>query len=124
MGPISGHMKRRLRPLLGLMLALVLALTGQSAAVARGMPDAAGQIVLCTGAGPISVLVDENGQPVGPGHICPDCAVSLFVAGGALPELVTRHMDKGVRLHPEGMARAVSLDGPVARARGPPVEEL
>lgn len=106
------------------MLALMLALTGQSAAVARGMPDAAGQIVLCTGAGPVSVLVDENGQPVGPGHICPDCALSLFAVAGGLPEFAVRPMGKGVRLRPEGMARAISSDGPVARARGPPVEVL
>ncbi len=114
-------MKYRFRPFLGLMLALVLALTGQSMAVARGMPDAAGRIVLCKGAGPITVLVDDEGQPVGPAHICPDCALSLFAMGAAVSEMPVRRLGKGVRLRPEAAVRMGALDGPVARARGPPV---
>ncbi|WP_137699410.1 hypothetical protein [Marimonas lutisalis] len=114
-------MRRRLRPILGLVLALMLALTGQSMAVARGMPDAAGQIVLCTGAGPISVMVDDEGNPVGPSHICPDCALSLFAMDVSLPLVPARPLGKGVRLRPDGAYGTVSFDVPGARARGPPV---
>lgn len=73
-------MKRLIRAYLGIALALMLALTGQSMAVARGATGPAGQMVLCTGTGPVSVLVDENGQPTGPPHYCPDCVLSLLDA--------------------------------------------
>ncbi|KPP87050.1 MAG: hypothetical protein HLUCCO07_15100 [Rhodobacteraceae bacterium HLUCCO07] len=117
-------MKRRFRPFLGLMLAAILALTGQSMAVARGMSDVAGHIVLCTGTGPVTVLVDGNGQPVGPSHICPDCALSHFALAGTMPQVVARPLGKGIRLRPDGAARAISSVGPVARARGPPADAL
>ncbi len=47
-------------------------------AQARMTPGPKGHIVLCTGTGPLSVLVDAKGQPTGATHICPDCAMSLF----------------------------------------------
>jgi len=69
-----------LRPFIAFSLALMIALTSGAMAIARGQSGAAGSIVLCTGTGPISVLVDGDGQPIGPVHICPDCALSLFAA--------------------------------------------
>lgn len=61
-----------------LLLALMLALTSQSMAVARGAAAASGKIVLCTGAGPVAVYVDAQGQPTGAPHICPDSALNVL----------------------------------------------
>lgn len=69
-----------LRPYLGLALCLLLALTSQSMAVARGAPGPTGQVVLCTGTGPVTILVGADGQPTGAVHICPDLALGLFAA--------------------------------------------
>jgi len=65
---------------LAISLTLLLALTSQTMAVARGAPPPVGHAVLCTGQGTITVLVDADGQPTGEVHICPDCALGLFNA--------------------------------------------
>ena len=86
----------RCRPLLAGFLALTLALTSAAMAAARGQTMAAGSVVICTGSGAVTMQVDADGQPVGPVHICPDCALSLLEAAAAAPEdagqadLVTR----------------------------------
>lgn len=114
-------MTKLLRIYLGISLALMLALTGQAMAVARGTPSASGEIILCTGTGPISVLVDEKGQPVGKPHICPDCALSVFAALGEEPPQVLRPLGRGTALRIE-IGRHDTFEQPVpARARGPPV---
>ena len=69
-----------LRPILALCLCALLALTSQTMAVARGALAPAGTMVLCTGTGPVTVLVDADGKPTGAVHICPDCALGLFDA--------------------------------------------
>ena len=71
---------RHIRHITTFFLIAVLVLTAQSMAVARGTAMSVGQIVLCTGTGPITVNVDKNGQPVGSAHICPDCALSELAA--------------------------------------------
>lgn len=91
-------MTHRFRPLAALALALLLVLTAQSMAVARGMAGPFGAVVLCTGTGPVTILTDAEGQPVGPAHICPDCTLSLIVS---LPQA-----DSDVA-HPMGRAEAV-----------------
>lgn len=63
-----------------LTLVLLLVLTGQSMAVARGHTGVSGQMVLCTGTGPVMVYVDENGSPVAPPQYCPDTALNLLAA--------------------------------------------
>ncbi len=113
-------MTRKTRSYLGVFLALLLALTGQSMAVARGMPNAAGEIVLCTGSGPTVRLVDATGQPVGPPHICPDFAASLFAVAQVPPPTVARPLTRALALRPPARIAAVSLDVPHASARGPP----
>ncbi|MFY0680925.1 MAG: hypothetical protein JXR13_10160 [Thalassovita sp.] len=67
-----------LRTYLALGLALILVMTAQTMAVARGAPAAVGQMELCSGSSAIVVLVDANGVPVEPAHLCPDCALSFF----------------------------------------------
>lgn len=71
------------RRYLALVLVAVMVLTSQSMAVARGATGPAGQIVLCTGTGPVAVYVDDDGQPTGAPHICPDCALHLLDAFAA-----------------------------------------
>jgi hypothetical protein len=76
------------RPFVAIILALLVTLTSQQMAVARGQAAVAGEMVLCTGLGSVvTVNVDADGQPTGPAHICPDCALSLMfaVADPALP---------------------------------------
>ena len=69
-----------LRSLIAVALALLLALTSQSMAVARGASAATGQMVLCTGAGPVAVFTDAAGNPTSAPHICPDSALNLVVS--------------------------------------------
>ncbi len=114
-------MKALRHPLLGAILALVLILTGQSMAVMRMMPGPTGEMVLCTGTGPITVLTDENGQPVGPPHICPDCAMSMMAAHWDTPTQPLRPMARHVPLRPGTMALPRTAAAPSAQARGPPV---
>ena len=52
----------------------MLALTSQGIAVARGASAASGQMVLCTGAGPMAVYVDDQGQPTSAPLLCSDAA--------------------------------------------------
>lgn len=118
---ISLPMKHRVRIYLALALSLMLVVTGQGMAVARGMRGPAGQMVICTGSGPVMVSVDEKGQPTGPAHICPDGALSLIQAAFDAPEQVTA-LDRAARLvfrfrgaHLADVARAAQ------QARAPPV---
>lgn len=73
-----------------LALILLLVVTGQGLAVARGTPVAAGQITLCTGSGPVMVFVDDKGQPTAPPHYCPDGALALFNMVATVPALPPR----------------------------------
>lgn len=102
-------------------LVLLMVVTGQGMAVARAAPGPAGQIELCTGTGPVMVYVDENGEPVGAPHICPDYALSLILHVAA-PDVALHLVETVRRLS----AVREDLQSPVARqphtvARGPPV---
>lgn len=114
-------MKPILRAYAGFVLALMLAFTGQSMAVARGMPNAAGEIILCTSAGIVSVAVDENGQPVEPPHICPDCALTLFAFVADTSPLPLRPLGSVETLSPTRETHEVSAQEVPAAARGPPL---
>lgn len=111
---------------LSITLALLIAVTSQQMAVARGVAvDAAGSVILCTGQGPVTVVLDTQGIPIeGTGgiiHFCPDCALTLIAAIDApntLPLPVT-HMQMLTQ------TSAVAPQKPVipktAQARAPPV---
>jgi len=73
-------MARFLRISLALMLALVVTLTGHASASAQGARDASGQMVICSGTGPVTIYVDEDGQPTKAPHFCPDCVMHLLDA--------------------------------------------
>lgn len=118
---IPAVMKLFRHPLTGVLMALMLVLTGQSMAIARGTPGPSGEMVLCTGTGPITVLVDENGQPVGQAHICPDCAFAFFAAHWDAPDLPPRPAARHVPLRPGTQAVLRAAQAPAPQARGPPV---
>ena len=107
-------------PILAALMAVILALTGQTMAVARGTTGPAGSMVLCTGTGPITVLVDEQGQPIGPRHICPDCSLSLFSSLGpaqTLPARPGRWQAVAFAITPRHSTGQIA---PHAQARAPP----
>jgi len=109
-----------MRPLLALLLALTLTLTAQSMAVARGMAMPAGTVVLCTGAGAVSVAVDQDGQPTGPAHYCPDCAMTEFaVVAPGVVSLVNPGVAQMARFAPLLVADAPTQVIPPA-SRDPP----
>lgn len=106
----------------GAALILLVVLTGQGLAVARGAPGPTGQVELCTGSGPVMVDLDETDAPVGPPHLCPDYALSLIllVAG---PEMTAVRVETPRRLH----AVRADLQNPVRPqprmvARAPPFQ--
>ena len=78
-------MIKRFRVLLVWVFCGLLAATGQTMATARGTSAATGQMVICTGQGPVTVYIDAEGQPTAASHLCPDCILSHMVA--VLPEV-------------------------------------
>ena len=101
-------------------MTLLLVLTSQNMAVARGMPHAAGKIEMCTGTGPVMISVDENGEPIGPPHICPDFAATLIVFVSEPPMNLARPLTHALVLRPVARITALSRQAPIASARGPP----
>ena len=62
-----------------LMFALMLVVTSLSFGQVRLMPDAVGNMVLCSRDGPETIPVDVDGQPVQGVNICIDC-ITNFVS--------------------------------------------
>ena len=90
--------------------------------MARGMAkDASGQVILCTGMGPTVVTLDGLGNPMGPVHICPDCALTMMGFVDA-PIVVPMQV---VHIQILAQTPVTVLQTPViptiAQARGPPV---
>lgn len=108
------------RSYLAVALSLLLVLTGQSMASARAMTTPTGEMVLCTGTGPVTVYMDEDGQPTRPPYVCPDCLMHLVVA--VLPPVLTlgpapRSFGPSLlRTEPALAVKAIHR----ATARGPP----
>jgi hypothetical protein len=110
----------RIRPTLAIALALMLAVTSLTLAVARGQAPAAGVIELCSGAGLAAVPVGADGKPTGPAHVCPDGVASFISIAVDAPVMPLKPLANGERLE---MARAAPVADavPVAgQARGPP----
>ncbi|WP_050603241.1 hypothetical protein [Ruegeria sp. 6PALISEP08] len=106
--------------LLPVVLSLLLVLTGQGLAMSRGMDKAVGQMVLCTGTGPVVVYMDESGQPTAPPHYCPEYALSLLgaiaVADPALPAAPEQAQPAPLR----HLGHQITLPASGAPARAPP----
>ncbi|WP_347310597.1 DUF2946 family protein [Defluviimonas sp. SAOS-178_SWC] len=103
---------------------LMIAIGGMSlvAAAARGQTRAGGAaIVLCSGGGLVQFTRDENGQPTGKAHLCPDLAPALLAALDlALPDL-TRPEAAPRAIAPDAAVTRATRSTPALRARGPPV---
>jgi hypothetical protein len=122
----DSRMLKLFRPLGLVMLCLALVAGSVSMAVARGqaaaMSNGGTTIVICSGYGVLSITLDDQGNPVGPVHPCPDCLAGLAAYlppdVPALVALVTR----GVRAVVIGHNAAPRMAGVlVTRARGPPL---
>ena len=86
-------MKLHMRSYLTLILVLAVTLTAHSAGAMRGMRDAAGQVVICSGTGPVVIYVDADGQPARTPGNCPDCimlGMDLSVAPEQMPMAMPR----------------------------------
>jgi hypothetical protein len=110
------------RTFTSLILILSLLATGHSLASARGQAMAVGQMVICIGSGPVTVHVDAQGHPVGPPHVCPDCALSLIASAAHGDTGTARPMDRVRAAVPNAFEIAHSL-APLTlrRARAPPL---
>lgn len=103
-----------------LALSLMLVITGQSMAVARGMTSPTGTMVICTGTGPVVVPIDSDGQPTGPAYICPDC--TLLALQAVLPDqtcLAAPSSSQPIVLAPY-LAHVAHAARASAQARDPP----
>lgn len=109
-----------LNQLAGLLIVLLLVLTGQSLALVRGQAAPMGQAVICTGTGPVIVYLDENGQPTGPPRYCPDFAMHGFdMVAADVP--VAPDFQRLSRVPVSSVsAILVGQAAPAAVARGPP----
>ncbi|MGO4851535.1 hypothetical protein [Phaeovulum sp. W22_SRMD_FR3] len=109
------------RSVLALAMALLLALTSESAAVARGQTMLAGQIILCSGAAITPVSGGPEGQPRGTAHLCPDMALTLLAALDLHPPHWQRPTTQLRRDVAPSRRRGQGRSLPVARARAPPL---
>lgn len=117
---LRADMAQANRIILSMILSCLVILTGQGVAVSRGVDRAAGQMVLCTGHGPVVVYVDDEGQPTSAPHFCPDYALALL--GAVLAEQPDLPHSPGGADH-EVLLRAEGLiAAPLPRrpARAPP----
>lgn len=111
----------RLRSLYTGLLVALLVLTSQQMAAARGQSHAvSGEFILCQGGVAVTVSFDENGDPVGPVHYCPDCAIGLF--SGLLAVEVALADPRGAKRTSRGNRSKTIATGLVqgSYARGPP----
>lgn len=102
-------------------LSLLVILTGQGFAASRGIDHVAGQVVLCTGGGPVVVYVDAEGQPTRAPHYCPDFALNLL---GAIHEAPTAVPSAPSNALPAPLLQSQDLiAAPLPRhpARAPPI---
>ncbi len=109
-----------LRGLTILGICLFVALTSVTLAVARGAPQPAGVMVLCTGDGARQVPVDARGQPVAPPHACPDCLLAFHAVTPRDP-VPARHAALRPARHGTAVTRhAAAAQPPMRLARAPP----
>lgn len=81
---------RPLQSLVALILAVAMTVMGYGAAAARGQTTIEGRVlVLCSGGGLVQITLDENGQPTGQSHLCPDLAYGVLAAIDSPPPQVT-----------------------------------
>lgn len=112
--------RRSTHTVLVLLLALLLGLTSQSLATARGQTRIGEAVLICSGEGFVTVTLDAEGNPVGPAHLCPDMVLAFFAAMDLSPVVLPEREGRTERAAlPPGPA-AASQGAPLARARAPP----
>ncbi len=111
----------RLADLTAIFLAVCLAMTSLTMAVARGQARVAGEVVVCTGYGVTTLQVDANGRPTGAAHLCPDMVLGMMAALDSWPPALIRPESIGSVAFFAQPSYIVSRDGPMMRARSPPV---
>lgn len=112
-------MTGRLSTLAGLTLALTLALTSVAVGAVRGQADATGKMVICSSHGLVVLYTDENGDPTGAPHLCPDCVVKLLSADPAAPAVAHEGLIAGtayLAFEPTHAGADLATYGPGARA--------
>jgi hypothetical protein len=110
-----------LRPILGLLLALLLAVTSVTMAVARGQSPMGRDVIICAGAGVSTITLDADGNPVRARHACPDCLMGVTAA--ITPDAFAPPQPPLRRSTPLSQALptlAATLRARAATARGPP----
>lgn len=104
-----------------LIVILVLVLTGQTLASARGQAQIAGEMVLCTGEMTRVITVDADGNPVKRVTLCPDMANSLIQAvASSAPFVGPAQIVRGFR-HQDGTTSHADHAKVVPQARDPPL---
>ena len=103
-----------------LFLIIMLALTSQGLAAARGQPRAVSELVICAGAAVVTLGFDSQGRPVKHRDFCPDMAPQLLAAVDhtASPPLSRQSAmpaDASVQV-----SLAAGRDAPSGQARDPP----
>lgn len=112
-------MNRRL-PLFALLLSLVLALTGGTMATARGQMALGSPMVICSGYGVVTILVDSQGEPIGTVHPCPDCTLNAAFALPDEPLVLCRPNTRAVALTASSASLVADWRPQAPQARGPP----
>lgn len=108
------------RTLITCVTICVLALTSVAAGVARGQADPVGQMVICSGTGPVMVHMDATGKPTGPPVLCPDGVMALLAAVADPAPDVARSVTVA-DLAPTATHRPLAQDARIeGRARSPP----
>ena len=116
-----------LRPYGLILLCLALFAGSVSMVVARGQAAALSQggttLVICSGYGVMTVTLDDQGNPVGPVHSCPDClaGIAAYLAPDLPLVLPIRISSQQVAaIEPPQLPRKAAVL--LRRARGPPLE--
>ena len=106
----------------GLLLALILSVGSLQMALARTAPVPVGEMVLCTGSGPVTVAIDAEGNPTGQVHYCPDCAAVSFAALDIGPTVLPRPASLARPLHGAAPTEANTPQASICpQSRGPPL---
>ena len=113
-------MRLLLRQITSVFLLLVVFTASVQLAAARGHAPAVGTLEICTGSGPIHILVDENGEPTGGVMICPDYALAFYADPYPnVAVLLTNDAWQG--LWADDAAEQIAAQSrPLSQARGPP----
>lgn len=109
------------RVLTALCLSLTLALSGVTLARAHGGAAGLHQVVICSGAGIVTLTLDARGNPAGPPLPCPDCIAGLAAALPQQAAAPAERLQPAARLVlPTAVSRTATTPH-VRQARGPPV---